>query len=124
MVPFDKDEMRQNLSLWFQDDYNAVAQWKLHNSSPSDLIPLLPVVGGIEPVEGWTQYLKGRDWKFWGMRIAIKGVWVGAIELEAMKNEAPVWSGSERSRAEGDYTILKGRSLRDSSSGNLCSVKL
>ena len=78
-----------------------------------------------------------------GKWIAIKSVWVRAIELEAMnelllnagydvrvnrylgfENEAPVWSGSERSRAEGDYTILKGRSLRDSSSGNLCSVKL
>ena len=42
------------------------------------------MVGGIEPLEGWTQYLKGRDWKFWGKRVGIKGVWVGAIELEAM----------------------------------------
>ena len=28
--------------------------------------------------------LSGRDWKFWGRRIARKGAWVGAIELEAM----------------------------------------
>ena len=84
MVPFDQDEIRHNLSLWFQDDQNAAALSKLHKATPSDIIPFLPVVGGIEPVEGWTEYLKGRDWKFRGKRIAKQGVWVGAIELEAM----------------------------------------
>ena len=86
MIPFDEDEMRQNLSFWFQEDSNAAAQWMLHRASPSDLIPVLPEVGGIEPLEGWSEYLKGRDWKFWGKRIAKKGVWVGAIELEAMND--------------------------------------
>ena len=38
------------------------------------------------PLEGWTRYLIGRDWKFWGRRIARKGAWVGAIELEAMND--------------------------------------
>ena len=84
MVQFDKDEMRQNLSLWFQDDNNAAAITSLHTALPYDIIPLLDVVGGIQPRQGWKKYLSGRDWKFWGKRIARKGVWVGAIELEAM----------------------------------------
>ena len=76
--------MRQNLSLWFQDDNNAAAITSLHTALPYDIIPLLDVVGGIQPRQGWKKYLSGRDWKFWGKRIARKGVWVGAIELEAM----------------------------------------
>ena len=41
-------------------------------------------VGAVEPLEGWAEHLAGRNWKFWGQRIAKPGVWVGAIELEAM----------------------------------------
>ena len=84
MVEFDNDEIRQNLSLWFQDDNNAAAITKLLGAEPSDIIPYLDFVGGVKPKEGWTKYLRGRDWKFWGKRIAKKGTWVGAIELEAM----------------------------------------
>ena len=84
MVQFDKDEMRKNLSLWFQDDKNAGAIASLHTAQPYDIIPHLDYVGGIEPRQGWRNYLRGRDWKFWGKRIARKGTWVGAIELEAM----------------------------------------
>ena len=83
MVEFDKDEMRNNLSLWFQDDGNAAAITSLHSAQPYDIIPHLHVVGGVAPREGWRTYLSGRDWKFWGRRIAKKGTWVGAIELEA-----------------------------------------
>ena len=86
MVEFDNDEMRQNLSLWFQDDNNAAAITSLHTASPCDIIPYLDNVGGPKPRQGWTKYLSGRDWKFWGRRIARKGVWVGAIELEAMND--------------------------------------
>ena len=84
MVQFDQDEMRKNLSLWFQDDNNAAATASLHSAQPCDIIPYLDFVGGIEPRVGWKRYLSGRDWKFWGRRIARKGAWVGAIELEAM----------------------------------------
>ena len=84
MAPFNKDEIRHNLSQWFQDDKNAAAITSLHGAEPSDIIPYLEFVGGVKPKEGWTKYLRGRDWKFWGKRIAKKGTWVGAIELEAM----------------------------------------
>ena len=86
MLEFDKDEMRKNLSIWFQDDDNAAAITSLHAAKPRDIIPHLHFVGGIEPRVGWTTYLRGRDWKFWGRRIAKKGIWVGAIELEAMND--------------------------------------
>ena len=86
MVEFDKDEMRKNLSLWFQDDGNAAAITALHSAHPYDIIPHLHYVGGAEPRVGWRTYLRGRDWKFWGRRIARKGTWVGAIELEAMND--------------------------------------
>ena len=84
MVPFNHVEIRRNLSLWFQDDKNAAAIAKLLGATPYDLIPWLPVVGGMVPQEGWSEYLRGRNWNFWGQRIAISGTWVGAIELEAM----------------------------------------
>ena len=86
MVEFNKDEMRKNLSLWFQDDGNAAAITSLHSAQPYDIIPHLHVVGGVAPRGGWRRYLRGRDWKFWGRRIARKGTWVGAIELEAMND--------------------------------------
>ena len=44
------------------------------------------MVEGIEPRGGWKKYLSVRDWKFWGKRIARKGAWIGAIELEAMND--------------------------------------
>ena len=86
MVQFDKDEMRHNLYLWFQDDNNAAAITTLHGAYPFDIIPYLHCVGATEPREGWKNHLRGRDWKFWGKRIARKGSWVGAIELEAMND--------------------------------------
>ena len=86
MVEFDKDEMRKDLSLWFQDDGNSAAITALHSAHPYDIIPHLHYVGGVEPRVGWRTYLRGRNWKFWGRRIAKKGTWVGAIELEAMND--------------------------------------
>ena len=75
---------RHNLSQWFQDNSIAAAQKKLLGALPSEIIPNLYAVGAVEPLEGWAEHLAGRNWKFWGQRIAKPGVWVGAIELEAM----------------------------------------
>ena len=82
-IPFNYHEMRQNLSLWFQDEANAEKTLLNIGATPSELIPNLPDIGSIEPEEGWTEYLRGKDWKFWGKHIAVPGRWLGAIELPA-----------------------------------------
>ena len=82
-ITFNYHELRQNLSLWFQDEANVEETFLNIGATPSDIIPNIPDVGGIRPKEGWKEYLKGKDWKFWGKHIAVPGRWLGAIELPA-----------------------------------------
>ena len=64
MVSFDQQEIRQNLSKWFQNNGNATAQ--VQAASPYDQIIFLPTVDDMQPVEGWRELLRRCDWKFWG----------------------------------------------------------
>ena len=54
-VPINYQEMRQNLSLWFQDEANAEKTLLNIGATPSEIIPNLPVIGSIDPEEGWTE---------------------------------------------------------------------
>ena len=74
-------KLRNALSDWFMDPNNQLTISLNGTRYPEDIIPNLPSVGIYVPNGGWREFLRIKNWDFWGKIIRNSGAWVGALEL-------------------------------------------